>query len=114
MTSDGAGPRKGARRAYRVQLPQPPDAFPVRPATSNPQAHPGLHRERLLTGVVGRISTPETVESEVLEKAKRDPRFRRVTGVWAKMRPDWIELLSDNERIWRTFCEGVRRVATVC
>lgn len=34
---------------------------------------------------------------EVLEKTKRDPRFRRVTGVWAKMRPDWIELLSDNE-----------------
>lgn len=56
-----------------------------------------INRERILTGVVGRISTPETVESEVLEKARRDARFRAVAGVWAKMRPSWIELLSDDE-----------------
>ena len=56
-----------------------------------------INRERILTGVAGRISTPETVESEVLEKARRDPRFRTVTGVWAKMRPSWIEVLSDDE-----------------
>jgi hypothetical protein len=56
-----------------------------------------INRERVLTGVVGRINTPETVGSKVLEKATRDPRFRTVSGVWAKMRPEWIELLSDNE-----------------
>ncbi|MDV7246713.1 MULTISPECIES: hypothetical protein [Rhodococcus] len=56
-----------------------------------------INRERILTGVLGRISTPETVETEVLEKAKRDPRFRTVSGVWAKMRPGWIELLSDDQ-----------------
>jgi hypothetical protein len=56
-----------------------------------------INRERILTGIVGKISTPETVESEVLERAKRDPRFRTVTGVWVKMRPRWIELLSDDE-----------------
>lgn len=56
-----------------------------------------INKERVLTSVVGRISTPESVENEVLEKSRTDPRFRPVAHVWARMRTNWIELLNDDE-----------------
>lgn len=44
-------------------------------------AGPGLnflsiHKERLLIGVLGPLSAPETVQAEVFRKARQDERFR--------------------------------------
>jgi hypothetical protein len=65
-------------------------------------AGPGLNflsinKERLLIGVLGRLSAPDTVQREVLRKARRDERFRAAAGVWRKLTPVWIEVLSDDE-----------------
>jgi hypothetical protein len=54
-----------------------------------------INKERLLISVVGRLSAPETVEAEVLRKARTDERFSAAARTWAKLRPDWIEILSD-------------------
>jgi hypothetical protein len=55
-------------------------------------AGPGLNffsinKERLLIGVLGRLSAPEAVQVEVLRKAANDPRFRSAATVWQKMTP---------------------------
>lgn len=55
-----------------------------------------INRERLLIGVLGAISAPESVENEVLRKAAQDPRFRAAAPVWRKLTPKWIEVLSDD------------------
>ncbi|MGK8466492.1 hypothetical protein [Nocardia cyriacigeorgica] len=49
-------------------------------------AGPGLNffsinKERLLIGVLGRISAPETVQTEILRKSRHDPRFRAAATV---------------------------------
>ncbi|WFE24049.1 hypothetical protein O7621_12700 [Solwaraspora sp. WMMD937] len=65
-------------------------------------AGPGLNflsinKERLLIGVLGPLSAPETVQDEVLRKARADPRFRTAGSVWRKLTPRWIQVLSDDE-----------------
>lgn len=54
------------------------------------------NRQRLLIKVLGKLSTPETVEAEVLRKARVDPRFKGVELIWSKMTPNWIEILPDD------------------
>lgn len=56
-----------------------------------------LNKERLLIGVLGPLSTPETVRNEVLRKAEQDERFRAATTVWRKLGPRWMEILSDDQ-----------------
>ncbi|WP_007024237.1 PIN domain-containing protein [Saccharomonospora iraqiensis] len=65
-------------------------------------AGPGLNflsinRERLLISVLGPLSTPETVQEEVLRKARQDVRFRAAATVWHKLTPRWIHILSDDQ-----------------
>ena len=55
-----------------------------------------INKERLLIGVLGRLSAPETVEQEVLRKAAQDPRFRAAAAVWRRLTPDWIQILPDD------------------
>lgn len=65
-------------------------------------AGPGLNflsinKERLLIGVLGPLCTPETVQSEILHKARQDERFRPAAAVWRKLTPRWIQILSDDQ-----------------
>ncbi len=65
-------------------------------------AGPGLnflsiHKKRLLIGVLGRLSAPDTVQAEVLRKARQDPRFAPAAQLWRKLTPNWIEVLSDDQ-----------------
>ncbi|MEY9211678.1 hypothetical protein NI17_009260 [Thermobifida halotolerans] len=65
-------------------------------------AGPGLNflsinQERLLISVLGRLSAPETVQDEVLDKSRRDKRFRSAEKVWRKLTPDWMQILSDDQ-----------------
>ncbi len=65
-------------------------------------AGPGLnflsiHKECLLIGVLGRLSAPDTVQAEVLRKARQDPRFAPAAQLWRKLTPNWIEVLSDDQ-----------------
>ncbi|RBO85585.1 PIN domain-containing protein [Nocardia puris] len=50
------------------------------------------NRQRQLIKVLGKLSTPETVEAEVLRKARVDPRFKGVELIWSKLTPNWIEI----------------------
>lgn len=64
-------------------------------------AGPGLNffsvnQERLLIGVLGRLSAPEAVQDEVLRKSRQDARFRPAATVWRKSTPRWVEILSDD------------------
>jgi hypothetical protein len=59
-------------------------------------AGPGLnflsiHQERLLIGVLGRLSAPEAVQNEVFTKSQQDERFRPAAAVWRKLTPDGCE-----------------------
>lgn len=63
-----------------------------------------INQEKLLIKVLGQISTPETVENEVLRKSRTDPRFSGVELVWSKLTPKWIEVLSDD---WTEGLEAV-------
>ncbi|MEU0541199.1 hypothetical protein ABZ319_15135 [Nocardia sp. NPDC005978] len=63
-----------------------------------------INQERLLLSVLGQLSTPETVENEVLRKSRTDSRFTRVGLVWSKLTPRWIEVLSDG---WSETLEAV-------
>lgn len=65
-------------------------------------AGPGLNflsinQERLLIRVLGKLSAPETVQSEVLSKARQDERFRVAEGIWRKLTPNWVQILSDDQ-----------------
>jgi hypothetical protein len=65
-------------------------------------AGPGLNflsinRERLLIGVLGPLSAPETVEAEVLRKSREDVRFSSAAPVWRKLKPRWLQIISDDE-----------------
>ena len=55
-----------------------------------------INKERLLIGVLGQLSTPETVQAEVLRKSRQDERFRAAATVWRKLTPRWIQILSDD------------------
>ena len=64
-------------------------------------AGPGLsflsvNKERLLISVLGPLSTPETVQDEVLRKAAQDSRFRAAATTWRKLTHRWIEILPDD------------------
>jgi hypothetical protein len=64
-------------------------------------AGPGLNflsinKERLLIGVLGRLSAPETVRDEVLRKSRQDDRFRAAATVWQKLTGSWIQILADD------------------
>jgi hypothetical protein len=56
-----------------------------------------INKERLLVGVLGSLSAPETVQAEVLRKSREDERFRAAATVWRKLAPRWIQILSDDE-----------------
>ncbi|MFT7839554.1 hypothetical protein Q5530_25710 [Saccharothrix sp. BKS2] len=65
-------------------------------------AGPGLNflsinKERLLIGVLGRLSAPEAVQEEVLRKSRQDVRFRAAEKIWQKLTPNWVEILSDDQ-----------------
>jgi hypothetical protein len=64
-------------------------------------AGPGLNflsinKERLLIGVLGPLSTPESVQEEVLRKSQQDDRFRAAAKVWKKLTPRWMQILPDD------------------
>jgi hypothetical protein len=64
-------------------------------------AGPGLNflsinKERLLIGVLGPLSAPDAVQTEVFRKAKQDPRFRSAGPAWQRLTPRWIRILSDD------------------
>ena len=56
-----------------------------------------INKERLLIGVLGPLSTPETVQAEVLRKARQDKRFHAAATVWPKLTPKWIQVLPDDQ-----------------
>jgi len=56
-----------------------------------------INKERLLIGVLGPLSTPETVQAEVMRKSREDERFRAAATVWRKLAPRWIQILSDDQ-----------------
>lgn len=65
-------------------------------------AGPGLNffsinKERLLIGVLGQLSAPETVQNEVFRKSRQDERFRGAAAVWRKLTPTWMQVLSDDQ-----------------
>lgn len=65
-------------------------------------AGPGLNflainKERLLIGVLGPLSAPETVQDEVFRKSRHDNRFRAAATVWRKLTPRWMRILSDDQ-----------------
>ena len=65
-------------------------------------AGPGLNffsinKERLLIGILGQLSAPETVQDEVFRKSQQDARFRAAAAVWRKLTPTWMQILSDDQ-----------------
>lgn len=64
-------------------------------------AGPGLNffatnKERLLFSVLGPLCVPETVETEIIRKARTDPRFAAAKTVWNKLPDRLMEVLSDD------------------
>jgi len=55
-----------------------------------------INKERLLIGTMGRLTTTETVEREVLRKARTDSRFAPAEAVWKKVAPNFLEVRSDD------------------
>jgi hypothetical protein len=65
-------------------------------------AGPGLNflsagKARLLIDVLGPLSAPEAVQTEVLRKAGQDKRFRAAATTWRKLTPTWMRILSDDQ-----------------
>ncbi|HEX4173480.1 MAG TPA: hypothetical protein VHY82_13505, partial [Acetobacteraceae bacterium] len=63
-------------------------------------AGPGLNffsinKERLLISILGKLSAPATVQTEVFRKAGTDQRFSSAASTWRKLTPNWIQVLSD-------------------
>lgn len=56
-----------------------------------------INQERLLIGMLGQLSAPETVQDEIFRKSRQDPRFRAAASVWRKLTPAWIQVLSDDQ-----------------
>ena len=64
-------------------------------------AGPGLNffaanKDRLLIRTLGRLSTPETVYSEILRKAQSDRGFRNAEAVLKKLGTTYLEILPDD------------------
>jgi hypothetical protein len=55
-----------------------------------------IHKERLLIGVLGRLSAPEIVQDEVFRKSRQDQRFRDAEQVWRRLTPNWMQILPDD------------------
>lgn len=55
-----------------------------------------IHKERLLTAILGPFSAPETVQGEVLRKSQQDDRFRAAATAWRKLTTSWIQILPDD------------------
>jgi hypothetical protein len=55
-----------------------------------------VNRERLLLATLGPISVPETVQDEVLRKARADARFHAAERVWRKLPARLLEILPDD------------------
>lgn len=55
-----------------------------------------INKERLLLGVLGAVSVPETVRDEVLRKAKVDSRFAAAATVWGRLPERLLHILSDD------------------
>ncbi|NMF32498.1 hypothetical protein HF851_09460 [Corynebacterium ammoniagenes] len=63
-------------------------------------AGPGLnffsiHKERLLISVLGPLHIPQTVEGEILRKARSDPRFAPAETVIRKLPAKYLAILPD-------------------
>lgn len=54
-------------------------------------------KTRLLIDVLGALSAPEAVQTEVQRKSRQDERFRAAATTWRKLTPTWMEILSDDE-----------------
>jgi hypothetical protein len=52
---------------------------------------------RLLIGDLGPLSTPDSVQREVLSKARQDRRFHAAETSWRKLTPRWLQILSDDQ-----------------
>lgn len=55
-----------------------------------------LSKERLLFKTLGALCVPEIVETEILEKAKKDARFAAAERVWRKIPQKLMTVLSDD------------------
>lgn len=55
-----------------------------------------INQERLLLATLGPISAPETVEKEVLHKARTDRRFSATERVWRKLPRRLLKVLPDD------------------
>lgn len=55
-----------------------------------------LNQERLLFDALGPLSVPETVETEILAKARRDTRFAATEKVWHRLPDRLLEILPDD------------------
>jgi hypothetical protein len=55
-----------------------------------------LHKERLLFATVGPVSVPETVQREIVSKARRDQRFAAAQRVLAKLPAKFLDVLPDD------------------
>lgn len=56
-----------------------------------------LNKERLLFNVRGALSVPEAMKTEMLSKAKRDPRFAAAERVWHKLSERLMNVFSDDK-----------------
>jgi hypothetical protein len=63
-----------------------------------------IRKERLLIATMGKLSAPESVQTEVFRKSDQDVRFRAAAGVWRRLTPVYIDVLSDEPT------EGLSRV----
>lgn len=55
-----------------------------------------VNKQHLLFSVLGALSVPEAVETEILRKAGQDQRFAAAARVWKKLPPRLMEVLSDD------------------
>ena len=55
-----------------------------------------INKERLLIAVLGPLSTPETVQDEVLRKSGQDDRFSAAATVRRRLAGRWIQILPDD------------------
>lgn len=54
-----------------------------------------INKERLLIAMLGKLSAPESVQTEVFRKAAQDHRFRRAEAIWRRLTPAYIKVLAD-------------------
>ncbi|WP_235681608.1 hypothetical protein [Tomitella gaofuii] len=60
---------------------------------------------------MGPLSVPETVETEILRKARQEPRFRAAGTVWSKLPARLMEILSDD--VTPELAAAVQRISNV-